>query len=257
MQTWETCKYTQLCTCGKSQFPSDPGPHLTRGQEHQLTSMELFSWVEGNLIHTYVDTHTYTHHEWAHTHRATPSHTPTLQTSVNVRLWECGFILERYGIFTPFITPSHTNTHTHTHIGSSYTAHPIKGKPWPRCSTSLCKTQNYQNTWTFMLWEILSCSCKVLPHVKIGASVHKSKWLVTQLETLEGEKELNVVVAVVPCFLCFSSLICVCTAFICLHQASSTGDFLTSSALYKHLIWMHSCKRVYILWIDGLSFTER
>lgn len=47
----QTHAHTQS-TCGKSQFPSDLGPHLTQGQKNQVISMELFSRAEGNLVHT-------------------------------------------------------------------------------------------------------------------------------------------------------------------------------------------------------------
>ena len=52
--------------------------------------------------------------------------------------------------------------------------------------------------------------------------------------------------------------------YLCLYSfcllvplASSIGELLTSSVLHKHLIWNHCWKRVCILWIGGLSFTER
>lgn len=48
-----------------------------------------------------------------HAPRAALSHHPMLQDSVNVRLWERGFILERHDIFAPFITASVSLTHWH------------------------------------------------------------------------------------------------------------------------------------------------
>lgn len=131
-----TQTHTRVYTCGKSQFPSDPGPHLTQRQKHQIISMELFSPVEGNLIHTAW---------WEHTHRATPSLTPTLQPSVNVRPWERGFILERRGIFTPSLLPL-SSTHTPTQTGSSNASHPVTDLG--QCTASLCAT------WMFLLWDI-------------------------------------------------------------------------------------------------------
>lgn len=147
----QTHTYTSVYLWKIPEFPSDPGQHLTwTGTPSYINGAFLLGGGKP-LSHTYT--------RQCAQHRATPSHAPTLQASVNVRPWETGFILERYGIFTPFVTVS--LRHTHIHTCWVFQHYPMKGKPWLWCTTLLCMTQNNQNTSTFMLWETLSCRCKV------------------------------------------------------------------------------------------------
>ena len=131
-------------------------------------------------------THTYTRCAREHTHRATPSHTPTLQPSVNVKPWERGFILERDGIFTPSVTASLSLSHTHTHTGSSNTARPVKGKPWPWYATSHKNTKTLErlcSETSFHVFESLTkcqdqsqCGAGWVTLLKTPARVKESKW---------------------------------------------------------------------------------
>lgn len=84
-------------------------------------------------------THTCTHNALMHAPRAVLSHHPTLQDSVNVRLWETGFILEQHDIFTPFITASVCLTYWHSntwYFSESKISHP------KHLRKPLCQWQN-------------------------------------------------------------------------------------------------------------------
>lgn len=109
--------HTHTLTCTTIQrwkipdFPSDQVPVLT-GDRSTWLYQWCFSlrWRETSLSHT----RTHTNSMYRNTLTGQPlSHTPTLQSSLNVRPWERGFILEQFSVFTPFITTSLWHTHRH------------------------------------------------------------------------------------------------------------------------------------------------
>lgn len=113
IQTWKTRKHKQLCACGKSQ-----NSLLTLSCTwHRNSSTILHQWTFSLWGRETSDTHRRTRSEQSRTLTVRAPHVlpRSSQSSVNVRPWERGFILECYGIFTPLVTASFL--HTHTHLG--------------------------------------------------------------------------------------------------------------------------------------------
>ena len=131
VQTWETCKHAQLYPCGKSQFPSDPGPHSTEGTEAPAYINGAFLSCGGKPR---------THTAWReHTRRATPSQTPTIQPFCKCQTIGEMVYLGVVGYFYTFVTASLSPSHPHAH---THTSQPMKGKRFSWCATSLCTTRN-------------------------------------------------------------------------------------------------------------------
>lgn len=155
--------HTQLYTCGKSQSFLLTLGTLDTGTGAPAYINRAFL-LGGGKPHTQT-AYTRTHSQG---NPLTYSHAPALCKCQTVG--ERVYLGVAWYFYTFLYCLSLSHTHTHTRSGSSNTAHPMKGKPWPWCTTSLGITQKYQNTWTFMLWDILSCLCKVYPNVRIRAS---------------------------------------------------------------------------------------